>query len=175
MIAPYPKISRRRVDGAAERAMGVVMDLVTAVRNIRGEMRISPAVLLDARVRPGAEHAALLAESRGLIEALARCRLTVDPRATRPAGSALAVVGPTEIYVALAGVVDLAAERSRLEKEIKRIGDTVGFLEAKLARPEFVERAPAAVVDKERARLEAERQLQAKLEASLAWIAEGTG
>jgi valyl-tRNA synthetase len=49
----------------------------------------------------------------------------------------------------------------------------VSFLEGKLARPEFVERAPAAVVDKERERLAAERDLKAKLESSLAWISEG--
>jgi valyl-tRNA synthetase len=172
MVAPYPRATRRQLDGDAERAMGAVMDVITAVRNIRGEMRIAPGVTLEVTLRPVGKHEALFAAQAPLIEALARGRLTSDPRARRPAGSALAVVGPSEIYVKLAGVVDLIAERARLEKEIKRAADAVAFLEAKLARPEFVERAPAPVVEKERQRLAEQRQLQAKLEGSLAWIRE---
>src|SRR5581483_1241882 len=123
-------------------------------------------------VRAGGDHADLFAAQAPLIEALARARLTVDPHAVRPAGSAIAVVGPSELYVELAGVVDLAAERARLEKEIRRAAETVAFIESKLARREFVERAPAAVVEKERERLAEHRRRQAKLEASLAWIGE---
>jgi valyl-tRNA synthetase len=171
MVAPYPRAARQQPE--AERAMTVVMDVITAIRNIRGEMRLAPGLVLEATVKPAADHAAVLAEHAPLVEALARARVTVDPRATRPPTSALAVVGASEVYVALAGVVDLAAERARLEKEIRRVADAVRFLEGKLARPEFVERAPAAVVDKERERLSAERQLKAKLESSLAWISEG--
>ena len=74
----------------------------------------------------------------------------------------------------LAGVVDLAAERARLEKELKRAADTIAFLEAKLARPEFVERAPADIVEKERDRLAEQHQLQQKLEGSLAWLTEAS-
>jgi valyl-tRNA synthetase len=170
MIAPYPRAGRRQPD--AERAMAVLMSIITAVRNIRGEMRIAPGVTLDVTLRPGRGHQALTRTHTPLIEALARCRLTVDPRATRPAGSALAVVGPSEVYVALTGVVDLAAERVRLDKEIARASEQITFLENKLARPEFVERAPAEVVAKERDRLGEQRQMKAKLEGSLAAIGE---
>src|SRR5439155_717011 len=79
--------------------------------------------------------------------------LTVDPRATRPRNSALGVVGGTELHVALEGVVDLAAERQRLEKEIRRAEEAIAFGRAKLARPEFAERAPAEIVEKEREKL----------------------
>jgi valyl-tRNA synthetase len=171
VIAPYPRAGRRQPD--AERAMTALMSLITAVRNIRGEMRIAPGVVLDVTLRPGRGHQGLARDHAPLIEALARCRLTVEPRATRPAGSALAIVGPSEVYVALAGVVDLAAERTRLDKEIARASEQITFLEGKLARPEFVERAPAEVVAKERDRLAAQRQVKAKLEGSLAAITEG--
>ncbi len=173
MIAKYPRVVRKAIDHEAEEQFRVVTDLIGGIRNIRGEMRISPSMTLTAAVKPGGAHGPLIADTTGLIETLGRAHLTVDPAATRPPTSAIAVVGPTEIYVHLAGVVDLAGERARLEKEIKRATDTVDFLEAKLARPEFVERAPAAVVDKERERLGAEREVRAKLQASLAWIAEG--
>ncbi|HEU5319213.1 MAG TPA: class I tRNA ligase family protein, partial [Methylomirabilota bacterium] len=170
MRAPYPRSGRRQLDPAAERAMGVVMDIVTTVRNIRGEMRISPAVTLAATIRPSSRDAALIGDSVPLVEALARARLTVDPHATRPRTSALGVVGESEIYVELAGVVDLAAERQRLEKEIKRAAEGIAATKAKLARPEFVERAPAEVVAKERDRLLQQEAVHAKLVASLGWV-----
>jgi len=174
MIAAYPKASRRQQDADAERAMAVVMDAVTAIRNIRGEMRIAPGVTLAVTVKPGGEHAAALRETARLVEFLGRCRLAIDAQASRPPASALAVVGVSEIYVELAGVVDLAAERARLEKELKRAADTLAFLEAKLARPEFVERAPADVVEKERDRLAEQQQLRQKLQGSLAWLSEAS-
>src|SRR5437867_11684622 len=133
-------------------------------------MRMPPAVTLDVALKPGGEHAAALQEPSRLVEFLGRCRFAVDPGASRPAASALAVVGPSEIYVDLAGVVDLAGERARLEKELKRATDTLAFLEAKLARPESVERAPAAVVENARDRLAEQQQLHEKREAMLAWL-----
>jgi valyl-tRNA synthetase len=173
MVAPYPRASRRRRDEAAERDMRVVMDAVTAIRTIRAEMRIAPGLVLEVAVKPAPEHADVLGRAVPLVEALARCRLRLDPAAARPPQSALAVVGATEIYVALGGVIDVAAERGRLGKEIGRVEDAIRLLEAKLGRPEFVERAPAAVVEKERERLAEQQRLRTTLEASLAWIAEG--
>ncbi|HXH81554.1 MAG TPA: valine--tRNA ligase [Candidatus Tectomicrobia bacterium] len=170
MIAPYPKAVGRDRDLAAERDMGTLMTAITAIRNIRGEMRISPAVTLEATVRPAGGDDALLRTHASLVEALARCRLTVDAHATRPAGSALGVAGESEIYVALAGLVDLAAERARLEKEIRRVEEAIAFVRQKLARPEFTERAPAEVVEKERDRLAQHEALHAKLVESLRWV-----
>src|SRR5207244_11290971 len=105
-----------------------------------------------------------------VIGALPRPDVRVEPEATRPPTSAHAVVGSDDLYIPLAGLVDLAAERVRLDKEIRKVTETVGFIEGKLARPEFVERAPADIVEKERQRLAEQRELREKLEASLAWI-----
>src|SRR5688572_6004352 len=170
MIAPYPKAGRRKGDAGVEREMAVIMDTVTAIRNIRGEMRVSPAVTLLTTVKPAPAHAALLREHAPLIQSLARATLSIDPAAVRARGAALGVVGETEIYVDLSGVVDLAAERQRLEKEIKRADDAIGFARAKLQRPDFTERAPAEIVAKERERLAQQEALRAKLVASLAWV-----
>ena len=98
----------------------------------------------------------------------------MDARATRPKSSALAVAGGAEIYVELAGIVDLASERQRLEKEIRKVAETVNFLTAKLARPEFMARAPAEIVERERARLTEQETLRAKLTASLGWLDDGS-
>ena len=173
MIAPYPRVGGKQRDAHAERAMTAVMDLVTALRNIRGEMRIAPGVTLTATLRPSRDAAGLFTANGALVEPLARVRLTVDARATRPRSSAMAVLGGSELYVDLAGVVDLAAERQRLQKEIRKVEETVAFLTAKLGRPEFVERAPEEVVERERERLAEQETLRAKLTASLGWLDDG--
>jgi len=112
----------------------------------------------------------LLREYTALVDTLARARVTVDPAATRPRASALGIAGQSELYVELEGLVDLAAERQRLEKEIKRTADVIAFTSGKLARPDFTERAPAEVVEKERDKLAEHQALHDKLVASLSWI-----
>src|SRR5205823_160384 len=149
MIAPYPKAAAQTADAEVERFVTLVMAAVTAIRTIRGEMRIPPGTTLHVTVKPQGDDAAVFTQHRALIEALGRAELTVDPAASRPKASALGVVVGSELYVALAGVVDVAAERQRLQKEIKRAGDTIGFTRGKLDRPDFVDRAPAEIVDKE--------------------------
>ena len=169
MVAPYPTAVGTG-DAVAEREMALLMQTVTAIRNIRGEMRLSPAQTLTATVKAAPADAPLLRTAIALVETLARARVTIDPAAARPRASALGVVGPSEVYVELEGLVDLAAERQRLEKEIKRVGDAIAFTRGKLARPDFTERAPAEIVDKEREKLAEHEALHAKLVASLSWV-----
>jgi valyl-tRNA synthetase len=157
-------------DPDIDRFVALVMGAVSAIRTIRGEMRIGPGTTLDVTVRPHGDDAAMFTEHRALIETLGRATLTVDPGATRPKGSALGIVGSSELYVALAGVVDVAAERQRLQKEMKKTSDTIGFARAKLDRPDFVDRAPAEIVEKEREKLFEQEALHAKLTASLGWL-----
>jgi valyl-tRNA synthetase len=169
MISPYPKATRKQTDVGAERALAPIMAAVTAVRTIRGEMRIAPSATLTVTIKPTAGPAPF-AECVPLIEALGRATVRVDRAATRPPASALAVVEDAEVYVDLTGVVDLDAERQRLQKEIKRLDEFIAQVEAKLSRPEFVERAPAEVVARERERQTENRALRDKLVASLGWI-----
>jgi valyl-tRNA synthetase len=168
MVAPYPTAAAG--DAVAEREMALLMQTVTAIRNIRGEMRLSPAQTLTATVKAAPGDEPLLRAAIALVETLARARVSIDPAAARPRASALAVVGQSEVYVELEGLVDLAAERQRLEKEIKRVGDAIAFTRGKLARPDFTERAPAEIVDKEREKLAEHETLHAKLVASLSWV-----
>ena len=169
MVAPYPKASAPP-DAAAEREMGLLMQAISVIRNIRGEMRLSPAQTLTVTVKAADGDDALLRTHGALVETLARARVTIDPGATRPRASALGVVGQSEIYVELEGLVDLAGERQRLEKEIKRTTEAIAFTRGKLSRPDFTERAPAEIVDKEREKLAEQAALHAKLVASLSWV-----
>jgi valyl-tRNA synthetase len=169
MIAPFPKASRKTRDPEAERLMAPVLDVVSAIRTIRSESRISPAVELAVTVRPASpEVATSLVSSAGIIGALARAAITVAADGARPASSAMATTPSGDVLVRLEGVVDFDAERQRLRKEIEKARKEIAFLEGKLGRPEFVERAPAEVVERERARLTEQRETERKLAASLA-------
>jgi valyl-tRNA synthetase len=169
MIAPFPRPVRRAHDADAEAEMGAVIGIVSAIRSIRSESRISPAVELHAVVKPAAgAPAAVLRAAAPLMGALARAAIAVDPAAVRPPQSAVAVAQGAEVFVRLEGVVDLAAERQRLAKEVERAAKEVAFLEGKLGRPDFVERAPADIVARERERLAEQQAAREKLTASLA-------
>jgi valyl-tRNA synthetase len=169
MIAPFPKASRKARDPEAERLMAPLLDVVSAIRTIRSESRISPAVELAVTVRPASPAVATsLVSSAGIIGGLARAAITIAADGARPASSAMATTPSGDVLVRLEGVVDFDAERQRLRKEIEKARKEIAFLEGKLGRPEFVERAPAEVVERERARLTEQRETERKLAASLA-------
>ncbi|MFQ5932093.1 MAG: hypothetical protein ACE5MM_06780, partial [Nitrospiraceae bacterium] len=86
----------------------------------------------------------------------------------------LALVGPVECFIPLAGIVDLTAERQRLAREIRKAEDEIRFLESKLARPEFRAKAPAEVVEREEARLATQEAVRAKLLESLGRVGTGS-
>ncbi len=167
VIAPFPRAAGARRSGAAEAEMRPVIDVVTAIRTVRSESRVPPSAELRVTVKPGPSGGHAIGASAALIGALSRSAITVDAAAARPSQSALAMAGDAEVFVHLEGVVDLAAERGRLQKEIERADKEIAFLEGKLDRPEFVERAPAEVVERERLRLAEQRRVHEKLSASL--------
>lgn len=151
--------------------MNPVIEIVSAIRAVRSESRIPPGTELTVTIKPGAESTTeIVTGAAPLIGALARSVITVAPDAARPPQSAHALAGDAEVFVHLAGVVDLGAERNRLLKEIEKTEKEIAFVEGKLARPEFVERAPAEVVERERLRLAEQRRVREKLSAGLAAI-----
>jgi valyl-tRNA synthetase len=169
VIAPFPKATRKGRDPEAERLMAPILDFVSAIRTIRSESRISPAVELAVSVKPaGPEVAGALAAGAAVIGSLARAAITVSADGARPANSAMAATPSGDLFVRLEGVVDFEAERARLRKEVERARKEIAFLEGKLGRADFVERAPALVVERERARLTEQRETEQKLAASLA-------
>jgi valyl-tRNA synthetase len=168
MIARFPRVRRRDLDPAAEAAMAPIMAVVSAIRNLRSELQIPPSRTLTAIVRPPAGTvAASLEEAATSVAALARAEIQVDPAATRPPRSLLAIAEGCEVYVPVEGVVDIEAERGRLSRELRRVEEELGRTEAKLAREDFRQRAPAEVVAREEARRTEQRALQDKLREGL--------
>jgi valyl-tRNA synthetase len=156
MVAEYPKAGEP--DEAAERSFGPVIGIVDALRNIRGEMNIPfKVVLRDVQVGGLSEEA--LSTVRSETARVARLGnvegFTASGESTRKVpGSAVAVGSGFEVRVPLAGVVDMAAENARIEKELGRVDADLAGLAKKLANPSFVERAPKEIVEKDRARAE---------------------
>jgi valyl-tRNA synthetase len=160
-------------DDAAEADMAVVMDVVGRVRNIRAELNIDPGrrlpLLYDAR---DARTARTLAESAAILASLARLErleASVDPG--RHGAAARAVAAGVDLAVPLAGVLDLEAERRRLQREIDRIAREQEGHARKLDNPDFLGRArPEAVEKTRRAHAELAEKLE-RLGRTLASIA----
>jgi valyl-tRNA synthetase len=172
--AEYPRPGA--VDEAAERGFGPVIGIIDAVRNVRGEMNVPFKVVLED-VEIGSldrDGVATVREELGRIQRLANVRgavVHVDGAspARRPA-SAAAVGAGFEVRVGLAGAVDLAAEAARISKEIAKVEQDLAGIDRKLANPAFVQKAPAEVVEKDRARADELREKRGKLEAHRAML-----
>jgi valyl-tRNA synthetase len=171
MVAAYPAPDPAWRDETAEARVGQLIEAVTAIRNIRSELGIAPTTPLDVRIAANGRGDAVR-EIEGFIKVLARVG-AVDLLAdeARPSGEPSAVVGGLgELFVPLAGSVDAGAVRERLERDLAKVVKERRGVEAKLARPDFVERAPAEIVAKERERAAGLEARQATLERHLATL-----
>ena len=178
MVSEFPAPDETASDPDAEREMALIMEVITRIRNIRGEMNIAPSLKLKATLAvPDDDLQATLEKGRVYITNLANLEgLTIIGEATAPKGAATAVAGPVHVYVFLAGVIDIAGEEGRLQKEIARVGKDLAFVSRKLANPEFLAKAAETVVRKEQEKARGFGEKQAALEAArnrLAGLAAG--
>ena len=165
MHAPYPPGGESALDPGAEADMAWVMAFVLGVRRIRSGMDIEPRRPLPVILaHASADDRARLAANRHYIEALARVQSidVLQPGSEAPE-SATALVGQMQVLIPMAGLIDKAAETARLGKEIERLERDIQRAEAKLANSNFVDKAPAAVVDGQRARLAEQRSALVQL------------
>jgi len=169
--APWPAPGRRDLEAEAD--MEFLQQAIVAVRTIRAEMNVPPGREAEVIAHASGRSAALLAAAGPKFAALARARLAVDPAAARPAFAAAAIVGDAELFVPLKGLIDLDVERRRLEKERARVEKEWTTAVERLESKEFLDRAPAAVVARERERLVELRQTRDKLERNLAALGAG--
>lgn len=167
MLQPYPAASGEREDAPAEQTIEWLKAVILGIRNIRGEMDIPPGKPLPVLLRSSDEaDRDNVAATRSLLMKMARLEnitwLTDDEEAPP---SATQLVGKLEIRVPMAGLIDKSAELARLSKEAEKLEKEVERLAAKLANPQFADKAPEAVVEKERQKLrEAEGALAHVLE-----------
>ncbi|MCG5537430.1 valine--tRNA ligase [Halorhodospira sp. 9622] len=163
MRQPYPTPLAERRDETAEAEIDWVQRVILGVRRIRGEMDISPSRPVPVLLRHAGERdRTRLAEHEGFVTTLARLEsIRILEADEQPPESALALAGEMEVLVPMAGLVDKDAELARLAKERARLEGEIERAEKKLGNESFVAKAPAEVVDKERAKLtEAQQALE---------------
>ena len=156
MLQPYPVADTSHIDEQANADIEWVKSVIIGVRNVRGEMNISPAKALPIYLARGnPDDKRRLDENRQFLNKLASLETItwLDDPADAPL-SATALAGDMEILVPMAGLIDVAAELSRLDREIDKIGNEAKKLSGKLSNSRFVDNAPAEVVAKERQKLE---------------------
>ncbi len=164
MCSAWPAAGSCRADAPAEQEMSSLQALVVGLRNLRARNDVPDRAIVKAGVQlPSPLLCDSVQRSRAWLERLSRTELvTVATEVERPRHSdadviALEPSGTAEIYVVLEGLVDFEARARDLEGKIEKLEQRLRAVEGKLATPGFVERAPAAVVAQERARLEALR------------------
>jgi valyl-tRNA synthetase len=173
MIAPYPISDEAAFDTESERIMDSIIEIVRSIRNARAEHKVEASKWIEAHVYAN-ELAPVLASQSGAIETLAKVRpLTIRKRQQRQTTGEKALVmvlKESEVVLPWAGMVDIAAEKQRLEKEINIINREIDRLEQRLKDDAFISKAPEAVVEKERGRLLSYQDKSQRLQQELAQL-----
>jgi valyl-tRNA synthetase len=163
VIAPWPSFPAAWQDAAMEARMGQMQELVRAVREMRNSYKVDLKTALDVTVRCGAAQAEDFRTLAPFIRTLAGVgNLTCGPDVARPRPSSARVEADFEVYVSLAGLIDEAEEEKRLHKQREEKLRQLQGAQAKLANPNFVDRAPADIVQQQRD-LVADLQAQIKV------------
>ncbi|MFN3877715.1 MAG: valine--tRNA ligase [Brevundimonas sp.] len=169
--AEWPVLPDNFIDASAEAEIGWLVDLVGEIRGLRAEMNVPPAAKPPlAFVAPDAVTAERIARHRDLILTLGRVS-EVGSADAAPTGAVTFVSGGSTVALSLAGIIDLTAERARLEKEIAVFDSDIGHVNKKLGNPNFVSRAAPEVVDEQRAKLAEAEAGKVKLQAALTRLA----
>lgn len=174
MRASWPVTRNELVDPGAENEMELMMEVTKAIRHIRSEMNVPPGrkaeVLL---VAPEDNTRALVVKNTGNIEGLANAELKILPAMPDvPEQAAHAVTRGIEVFVPLKGLIDVDKEAARLEKELASVEKDLTRVKSKLVNPGFLGKAPADVVEKEKAK---EEELSGKASAIKERLAMLTG
>ena len=169
MVSAFPVIHEAWDDQAAVEEMEMLMEMITSVRNIRGEMRIPPSRKLKALISAADEQTKKVIEAgAGYIVNLANLEsMEVGVNLKEPPQVATGVVGQARIYVPLAGIVDISEEKARLEKEMAKVGKDLEQSARKLANHDFRAKAAPEVIAREEDKLKSFQDKFAALETAL--------
>ena len=169
MTAAWPEPPAAWIDERTETQFGTFLAVVAAIREIRARQNVPPRTSVPVAVRTTGAVAELLGPMRGAIESMAVATLTsLGPDAAGAPAAATAAAAGCELFVDLAGLVDVEAEIARLVREQEKTAGFIRAKQAKLADAAFAAKAPPAVVAKERAQLE---DLEARLAQDAATLA----
>ncbi|SFR41235.1 valyl-tRNA synthetase [Marinobacter daqiaonensis] len=171
MLQPFPQPDTSKQDAAVARDIEWLKGVIEAVRNIRGEMNISPARQIPVLLRgTDADDTRRMEDYRQFLMSLAKLEKLEWFEGDRAPMSATQLVGEMEVLVPMAGLIDKEAELKRLDKELDRLQKEIGRLEGKLGNEKFTAKAPPEVVEKEQEKLRDAQGSQKRLSEQRAEI-----
>ncbi len=155
MVTEYPETDNSLIDIEAERVIDTVIDIIRSIRNTRAEHNVENNIWIEAQVYAGELTPSVLLHAQA-IESLARVKPLIfleKHRESKPGENVLVnVLKEAEVTIPMASMVDVEAEKLRLQKEINQNQAEANRLDTRLQDSQFLSRAPAAVVEKEQAK-----------------------
>jgi valyl-tRNA synthetase len=168
MVQPYPKAEPAKIDSAADAEIALLKRVVNAMRNLRSELNLSPAQKVPLVASGDARALSAWAPSLQALARLSDVQVVADVNAAGNGSGAAAPIKVVDDFRLMLKIeVDVGAERERLQKEAARYESEIRKAEGKLGNASFVERAPAAVVEQEKERLDGFRATLAKVREQL--------
>ena len=168
MHASYPVVDSDLLNDTVDQQMELLQKTIGAIRNIRGEMNVPQDKKANVLIRGPESKLTMLETHAHYLKTLGDVEeLTIAQDLEKPQDAATGIAGDIEIFMPLAGLIDLDKERERITKEIERLKGFLVGLNKKLNNQQFVERAPEEVIEKERQKQRDAREKMSKLEESL--------
>jgi valyl-tRNA synthetase len=152
MVSQFPKADTSKIKPQTEKEFKLVIDLVNSIRSVRSEMNVPLGKEIDVvLVKASSEFQRIIKANETFIIKLAKLK-KLEISNQKPEPAVLKVVEGIEVYLPMAGLVDVESEQKRLQKEIENLQKEVARFESKLSNAAFVDKAPAAVIEGERAK-----------------------
>jgi valyl-tRNA synthetase len=172
IVAPWPQSNVRALDETAESEFALLQEIIVRIRDARNQAKVEPAKRVQVILAAGSQLEMLKAQAP-LIEFLARTETPslYEQLASKPEQVMSLLAGTVEIYLPLAGMLDLDKELARLDKEVAATEQEIARTRSKLANEAFVARAKPEVVQKERERLAEQEERLSKLRERRAELA----
>ena len=168
----FPEADEDRIDEHLEKKMDSIQHVVSTIRSTRAEMNVPPSKRADVYIRiDNGDLLSVIEDYSDYIRNLARIEnLYVGQAIKRPSQSASAVIRGAEIYIPLAGLIDIDTEKKRIDKELEKVKKQLEKTTKKLGNMEFVRQAPRDVVEKEKNKKKDFEQIIDKLNKNLEQI-----
>ncbi len=168
ILASWPKANSAHLDPAAEAEFAILMDLVRGIRNARAEYKVEPAHRINALIEPGT-HRGLIDDHRDVFSRLCNVEhvTLLDVGTAAPDQAATIVSADVTVYLPLADLVDLSAERERLRREMENLDQQIARADGLLSNENFVSKARPDVVQRERDKQTALRASRQAIEERL--------
>ncbi|MBC8256017.1 MAG: valine--tRNA ligase [Candidatus Marinimicrobia bacterium] len=164
----WPEAEQNKINVECEQEIQLLMEVITAVRNIRASLNVSPAKEADLSVRGNSTYCDTLKMNENYLQGMAKLNnIQFGENIAKPPQSATAVVKGLEIFVPLSGLIDISKEVERLEKQIQDMEGRLNAVSRKLDNKNFVERAPENVITHERNKLQNYQSDLSKLQQNL--------